>query len=86
VANHKGPRSKNTGQPPPAVGDLSAKRVEERTTEEYAEVLGQKGPVAMHDKRVMRVPTPSPPLQVAGGLALSYSEKIIPSCLHPTDP
>jgi hypothetical protein len=26
-------------------------------------------------KRVMRVPTPSPPLQVAGGLALSDSEK-----------
>jgi hypothetical protein len=26
-------------------------------------------------KRVMRVPTPSPPLQVPGGLALSESEK-----------
>jgi hypothetical protein len=26
-------------------------------------------------KRVMRVPTPSPPLQVPGGLALSDSEK-----------
>ena len=32
-------------------------------------------PITMEDDRVMRVPTPSPPLVTTGGITLSDSEK-----------
>jgi hypothetical protein len=40
VPSLEGPHSESPGQPPPEVGDLSAERVEERTVERYAGILG----------------------------------------------
>jgi hypothetical protein len=37
----KGSRSESPGQTPPEAGSLSAERVEERTMEQYAGVIGQ---------------------------------------------
>jgi hypothetical protein len=39
------------GHPPPDVGNLSLKRVEERTLERCAGVLEQRGPVAVEDDK-----------------------------------
>jgi len=41
VASHERPRSESSGQPPPEVGNLQAERVEERTVEQYAGIIGQ---------------------------------------------
>jgi hypothetical protein len=41
VADHEGTRSESPGQPPTEVGELSAERVEGRTGERYAGILGQ---------------------------------------------
>jgi hypothetical protein len=38
VADHQGPRSESSGQPPADVGDLSAQRVEERPMEFYTRI------------------------------------------------
>jgi len=72
MASHERPHTESSGQLPSEVGDLQAERVEERPVEQYAGILGQWGPVAMEDDKVVRVPTPlpPPPLQVPGGLAL----------------
>jgi hypothetical protein len=40
VASHEGPRPESSGQSPSEVGDLQAERVEERTVEQYAGMLG----------------------------------------------
>jgi hypothetical protein len=75
VASHEGPHSESLGEPPPEVGDLAAERVEERSVERYAGILGQGQPQTTEDdKEVDASSTPSPSLQVTGGLALSDSE------------
>jgi hypothetical protein len=41
VTSHEGPRSESLVQPPPEVGNISAKRVAERKVERYSGILGQ---------------------------------------------
>jgi hypothetical protein len=71
VANHDRPCSKSPGQPLPEVGDCQMNEWTEGQTVERCEDHS----LWKMKKWVLRVPTPSVPLQVLGRLTLSDSEK-----------
>jgi hypothetical protein len=76
VANNEGPRSKSWSQPPSEDGVLSAELKEERIVERCARIFVHWEPAAIEcGKGGERFVTPSPHLQVTGGLAPSDYEK-----------
>jgi len=76
VADHEVPRSESRGQPP---ARPVTRRLNEWRNDQWIATLESLDPEDQSlwrmTKRVMRVPTPSPPLFTPGGIALSDSEK-----------
>jgi hypothetical protein len=76
VASHEGPRCETQVN---CLQRSVTYRLNEWRNEQWSDTLesldSEDQSLWKMTKRVMRVPTPSPPLQVLGGLALSDSEK-----------
>jgi hypothetical protein len=73
VTCHEGPRSVSPGQLSPGVGNLSGK--EEQWSDTLESLENEDQSLWKMTKRVVRVPTPSAPLQFPEGLSLSHSER-----------